>query len=160
VTQKTENVALEKFLVRTTLKFCHFWAGEALEAQRQDCLNITLAQKWHSDIFQISAEKSFQAWQKGSSTILYNFKGLHFANIMWQDLYIHSISTGNPFYQAWKLFSAEIWKMSERHFLADVMLRQSRLQASRASPAQKWQDLRVVLSRNFSRVTFFVFSVT
>ena len=37
------------------------------------------------------------------------------------------------------------------------MLRQSRLRASRASPAQKLQDLRVVLSKNFSRATFFCF---
>ena len=28
-----------------------------------------------------------------------------------------------PFCQAWKLFSAEIWKMLECHFWADVMLR-------------------------------------
>ena len=154
--QKTKNVALEKFLEQTTLKPCNFWAGEALDAGRQDCLNITLAQKWHSDIFQISAEKSFQAWQKGSCTFLYNFGGCD----LQKDLYVHSIGAGNPFYQAWKLFSAEIWKISECHFWADVMLRQSRLRASRASPAQKLQDLRVVLSKNFSRATFFVFWVT
>ena len=41
--------------------------------------------------------------------------------------------------------------------LANVMLRQSRVQASRASPAQKSQGLRVVLSKNFSGATFFVF---
>ena len=35
------------------------------------------------------------------------------------------------------------------------MLRQSRLLASRASPAQKLQGLRVVCSKNFSRATFF-----
>ena len=40
------------------------WAGEALNAQIQGCLNITLAQKWYFVIFQISAEKSFLAWQK------------------------------------------------------------------------------------------------
>ena len=45
-------------------------------------------------------------------------------------------------------------------FWVNVMLRQSRLRASRASPAQKLQDLRVVLSKNFSRATFFVFWVT
>ena len=61
---ENKNVALEKFLERTTLKPLDFWAGEALEARRQDCLNITLAQKWHSYIFQISAENSFQAWNK------------------------------------------------------------------------------------------------
>ena len=37
--------------------------------------------------------------------------------------HIHSISAGNFFCQAWKLFSAEIWKMSECHFWANVMLR-------------------------------------
>ena len=36
---------------------------------------------------------------------------LQFANIMWQDLYIHSISAENLFCQAWKLYSAEILKM-------------------------------------------------
>ena len=86
--------------------------------------------------------------------------GLWFAKIMWQDLYIHSISAGNFFCQAWKLLSAEIWKMSECHFRADVMLRQSRVRASRASPAQKSQGLRVVYSKNFSRATFFVFWAT
>ena len=79
---------------------------------------------------------------------------------MWQDLYIHSISAENFFCQAWKVFSAEIWKMSECHFWADVMLRQSRLWASRASPAQKSRGLRVVYSKKISRATFFVFWVT
>ena len=48
-------------------------------------------------------------------------------------------------------------KMSECHFWADVMLRQPRIWASRASPAQKSQGLRVIYSKNFSRATFFVF---
>ena len=68
--RKTKNVALEKFLEETTLKPCDFWAGEALEAQTQDCLIITPAQKWHSDIFQISAEKSFQAWKNKFSVFI------------------------------------------------------------------------------------------
>ena len=76
---------------------------------------------------------------------------------MWQDLYTHSISAGNFFFQAWKLFSTEIWKMLECHFWANVMLRQSRPWAARASPAQKPQGLRVVCSKNFSRATFFCF---
>ena len=40
---------------------------------KHDYLNITSAQKWHSAIFQISAEKSFRAWQNGSCTFWYNF---------------------------------------------------------------------------------------
>ena len=40
------------------------------------------------------------------------------------------------------------------------MLSQSHVRASRASPAQKSQGLRVVLPKNFSRATFFVFWVT
>ena len=45
----------------------------------------------------------------------------------------------------WKLFSAEILKNFRKcHFWANVMLRQSRLRASRASPAQKSRGLRVV----------------
>ena len=47
--------------------------------------------------------------------------------------------------------------MTEFHFWADVMLRQPRVWASRASPDQKWQGLKVVYSKNFSRATFFVF---
>ena len=54
---------------------------------------------------------------------------------------------GNFFCQARKLFSAEIWKMTECHFWADViMLRQPRV--SRGSLVLKWQGLRA---------TFFVF---
>ena len=50
--------------------------------------------------------------------------------------------------------------MTECHFLAHVMSRQSRVQASKASPAQKSQGLRVVSFKNFSRATSFVFWVT
>ena len=66
---------------------------------------------------------------------------------MWQDLYIHSISAGNFFCKAWKLFSAEIWKISECHFWANVMLIQPRCPVSRASSAQKLWGLRMVLSQ-------------
>ena len=51
-------------------------------------------------------------------------------------------------------------KFEECHFWANVMLRQSHVRASRASPSQKSQGLRVVCSKNFSRATFFVFWVT
>ena len=45
---KQKNVALEKFLEQNTLKPGNFWGGEALEAQKRDCLNITSAlQKLH-----------------------------------------------------------------------------------------------------------------
>ena len=47
-------------------------------------------------------------------------------------------------------------KILEFHFWANVMLRQSHLRASRASPAQKLQVLKVVCSKNFSRATFFL----
>ena len=70
MTQKIKNVALEKFLEEITLKPYNFWAGKALEARMRDCLNITLTQKWHSDIFQISAEKSFQALSKGFPALI------------------------------------------------------------------------------------------
>ena len=86
---------------------------------RWDCSNITSAQKWHSDIFQISAEKR-------------NF--LHFLNacreVLPDDFYklqppkLYE-NVQEPFCQAWKLFSTEIWKMLECHFWADVMLGQS-----------------------------------
>jgi hypothetical protein len=50
-------------------------------------------------------------------------------------------------------------KNDRMSFLADVMLRQSCVRASRASPDQKWHGLRLVCSKNFSRATFFVFWV-
>ena len=50
--------------------------------------------------------------------------------------------------------------MAECQLLADVMLKQSCIQASRASPAQKSQGLRVVYPKNFSRATFLFFCVT
>ena len=62
-----------------------------------------------------------------------------------------------PFWQAGKLFSAEIWKMAECHFWANVMLRHGHAWASRASPTQKPQGLRVVCSKKFSMATFFCF---
>ena len=64
------------------------------------------------------------------------------------------------FWQARKLFSAEIWNKTECHFWANVMLRQPRFRASRASIAQKMRGLRAVYSKNFSRATFFVFWVS
>ena len=65
MTQKTKNVALEKFLEQTTLKPCDFWAEEALEAQTWDCLNITSAQKWHSDTKGCEEKKAetFEKWR-------------------------------------------------------------------------------------------------
>ena len=47
--------------------------------------------------------------------------------------------------------------MAECHFWANVMLRQSHVRASRNSPAQKSQGLRVVCSKNFSKATIFGF---
>ena len=70
---RLKYVAIYIFLEQTTLQTCGFWAGEALEAWTWDYFNITVAQKWHSAIFQISAEKSFPACQKGSCTFLSNF---------------------------------------------------------------------------------------
>ena len=49
MTQKTKNLAIEKFLEETTLKPSNFWAGEALEAWKQGCLNITLHLLWPFD---------------------------------------------------------------------------------------------------------------
>ena len=160
MTHKTKNVALEIFLEQTTLKPCNFWAGDALEGWRPDCLNITLIQKRHSDIFQISAEKKFPGLKKGISctywmnveVLPHDFLQITTPKIAWK--------CAGAFLLSLESFSAEIWKMLEFHFWVDVMLRQSRLRASRASPAQKLQDLRVVPSKNFSRATFFVFWVT
>ena len=58
--EKEKNVAFEKFLEQTTLKLCKFWAGEALEAQTRNCLNITTPwnKAWIPQIFERSG--SFQ----------------------------------------------------------------------------------------------------
>ena len=48
-------------------------------------------------------------------------------------------------------------KMTESHFWTNVMLRQPHVQASRASPAQKSQDLRVVYSKKLFKGQFFCF---
>ena len=47
--------------------------------------------------------------------------------------------------------------MTECHLRTNVMLKQPRIRASRSSPAQNLQGLRVIYSKNFSRATFFVF---
>ena len=125
-----------------------------LEARTWDCLNITLDQKWHSAIFQISAEKSFLAWQKGSCTFLYNFGGCNLQK-PW------------PFNKCRKFLLSSLETFFCRNlenvgmsFLGRLMLRKSHVWVSRASPAQKSQGLRVVRSKNLSRATFFVFLVT
>ena len=143
-----------------TLKPYDFWAWEALKAQTQDCSNITSPQKWHSAIFKISAEKIFPAWQQSSCTFLHNFGVWNLQKSYGKTFTIHSISTGNLFFQAWKFFSAKIWKTSECHLWANVTLRESYVWASRASPAQKMQGLRLDSFKNFSRATIFVFWVT
>ena len=131
--QKTKNVAPEKFLD------CHFGTGEALDARMRGCLNITLAQKRHSVIFQISAGKSFQAWQKSFCTFLYNLGGCNLKKIMWQNFYIHSLSARNLFCQA-----------------SNVMLRQPCVQASLA---QKWWGLGVFLFQKLFKGYIFWFFV-
>ena len=68
------------FEKKNTLKPLNLWAGEVLDARRRGCLNITLAQKWNTVIFQISAEKSSTAWQKIFCTFLYTF-GIVICNV-------------------------------------------------------------------------------
>ena len=68
---------------------------------------------------------------------------------MWKNLYIHSIRKGNFFCQAGKLFSPEIWKVKKCHVWADVIVRQPRFRASRASPVQQSRGLRLALFQNF-----------
>ena len=54
-------------------------------------------------------------------------------------------------------FFLQKWKITECYFWANLMLRQPHVRASRASPAQKSQGLRVVNFKNFSMAIFFVF---
>ena len=74
-------------------------------------------------------------------------------------LYIHSLSAENLSYQDRKCFFCRNLK-NVRISFCNVILRQPRVQASGSSLAQKWQGLRLVYSKNFSRATFFVFWVT
>ena len=109
---------------------------------------------WHFSNF---CRKKFPGLIKGiSCTYWMNIEVLPhvFCKLQSPKLYKHVLE---PFCQAWKLFSSEIWKMSECHFWSNVMLRQSRIRASRASPAQKSRGLRVIYSKNFSRAILFAF---
>ena len=65
-----------------------------------------------------------------------------------------------PFFPSLETFFCWNLKNVRMSIWANVMLRQSRLRASRASPVQKSRSLRVVHSKNFSRATFYVFWVT
>ena len=145
--QKTKSVALEKFLEKTTLKPNHFWAGEALNARTRDCQHY-IDSKWNSVIFQISAEKVSWLEKRNFLHLLNESRGEWikvYKNV--QDFFCH----------AEKLFSEKIWRMTEFHFWANVMLRQPRVPAFKAFPAQNVWGLRMFFSKNFSRATFFCF---
>ena len=112
------------------------WAGEALNAQIQGCLNITLAQKWYFVIFQISAEKSFLAWQKSFCIFLYKFVGCNLQKqcgktsrfIKWEQGFLSSsLET---------IFCRNL-KNDKCHFWVDAIFRQPCIWASKTSPAQK-----------------------
>ena len=62
---------------------------------------------------------------------------------MWQNLQIHSIVQE----KSRKIFSAQIRKMTECHFRANVKLRQPRIRATMVSPTQNRPRLRVILFR-------------
>ena len=110
------------FLEQTTLKTCGFWAGEALEAWTWDYLNITLAQKWHSAIFQFSAEKSFPACQKGSCTFLSNLGVVICKNHVVRPL--HSFKKYRKFlFSSLETFFCRNLENVKCHFWANVMLR-------------------------------------
>ena len=61
------------------------------------------------------------------------------------------------FRQAGKLFCAEIRKMAEFHFWANVMLRQPQVRASRTSPAQRLRGLMVILVQKLFKAYLFCF---
>ena len=71
-------------------------------------------------------------------------------------LVIWLISAGYFFSPDGKFFSAQIWKRTECHFWADVILRQPNFQASRAFCAQKLRFLRVVLFQKLFKVFCFL----
>ena len=106
---------------------------EALDAWMRGCLKIKSAQKWQSPIIKF-LKKSFPAQQKSFCIFLYNFGDC---------IVICKNHVAKP-----RDSFAQIWKMTECPFWADVMLRQPcirPIRASRASPASKWPGLRVVL---------------
>ena len=56
------------------------------------------------------------------------------------------------------LMSMLVWTVIvENASLCNVMFRQPRVRASRASPGQKWPGLRVDCCKNFSRAKFLAF---
>ena len=102
-----KNVALRKFLESTTHESCDFWAGEALEARTWGSLNITLAQKWHSVIFQISVKKVSRIDKRIHSTYWMNLEILlhDFFKLQPPKLYKNVQEFGQ---QIFELFACEI----------------------------------------------------
>ena len=108
-----------KVVAPTILKPLYLWAGEALDARTRGCLHITLAQKWHSGIFQISAEK---VSQPDEIIVLHSLnQSSGFATWILQiknpKNYIKKKSAG-AFCQAEELFSAKIWNISKCQYWA------------------------------------------
>ena len=122
MTQKTKNVAIEIFLEQTTLKTCGFWAGEALEAWTWDYLNITLAQNDIPTFSKFLQKKFVGLTKEFFCTYWMNREVLPYGFCKLQPPKLDK-NVQEPFWQAGKLFSAEIWKMAECHFWANVMLR-------------------------------------
>ena len=56
--QKSKNEVLKKLLEPNPQNPHAFWAGGALDARSSGYLDITIAQKWHFAIFQISLKKN------------------------------------------------------------------------------------------------------
>ena len=159
MTQKTKNLALEKFLVRTTLKPLDFWAGEALEARRRDNPNITLAQNDIPKFFKFLQKKNSRLDKKAPA----NFFTILGAGICKNNVARCLLSFNKcrkSLLSSLEIFFCRNLKNFGMSFWANLMLGLSRLRASRASPAQKSRGLRVVLSKNFSRATFLVYWVT
>ena len=99
--------------------------------------------------FKFLHKKVSQLHKKASAHFFYNFWGFNLKK-SWGKA---SKCRKNISYSK-KLFSAEIWKMPGCHFCTNVMLKQSHVQASRASPGQKWPDLRVFISKTFQGLHF------
>ena len=114
----------------------NFGAEEALDALMRCCLNITSAQKWHFAPFKFLQKRVSQLDKKITAYFWINF-GVVICKKSCGKTFIDLFNECRRFLLSrQETFSAEIWKLTKRHFWANVMLRQPRVRAFRASLAQ------------------------
>ena len=157
--EKKKKCSPWKFDEKTTLKPLYSWAGEALDARTRGCLNNTSAQKWHSGIFKISAEKSFSTWWIYFLYILNESKG--FAPCFLQ------ITTSKTIQKVQELFlsSQETFFLQKFEKCQIVIFGQCNVETVscpgiKGLSCSKVEGFEGCLFIHFSRAKFFVFMST